>query len=283
MIRRFLAIQTTPVLLAIWGVLQVSFYAGGVMANFLHPFFRDLCLASGIAMLLLALAWTLLPSDAGDCSHGHPGGHDHDHEHGGGSAHGHGEPCGHGHDHSPRFDLPTAARAVILLLPVALALAVRPEAYSLAAIQNRGILTTAPPAKRPITGEEIFANVEPAVPLTASGALEVNILDLLYLADDPETRRAYQGRKVKVTGQVAPAPDDPGAFKLVRMVMICCAADARPAGVKVATPNAPSLKSMDWVDVEGALEFVEEMGIARPEIHNATATKTDPPREQFLF
>lgn len=107
--------------------------------------------------------------------------------------------------------------------------------------------------------------------------LEAN--DLVYAASQPGFREAMKGMKVAVLGQYYPG-DEKGAqklagakgpgeadpsmdggryFWLVRMNMVCCAADARPTSVKVDPPaqDTTARKDMDWLNSRGTVEFRE--------------------------
>lgn len=75
---------------------------------------------------------------------------------------------------------------------------------------------------------------------------------LLAQADQPSL---YQHKPAKLSGLVAPSPDDADVFFVSRFVVSCCAVDARPVGVPVYQPGwQQRFKADDWVEVNG--EFI---------------------------
>ena len=67
---------------------------------------------------------------------------------------------------------------------------------------------------------------------TPDGHVLAEVTDLLFSAEDDTMRPAFEGRTVEVIGQYLPVKDSPsGRFQIVRMFMVCCAADARPVAV----------------------------------------------------
>jgi uncharacterized repeat protein (TIGR03943 family) len=66
----------------------------------------------------------------------------------------------------------------------------------------------------------------------------------------------YAGKNIETEGLVSPGTDLPaGGFLLFRFHMICCAADARPVGVLVITPDGKVPPSDTWVRVRGRFGF----------------------------
>jgi uncharacterized repeat protein (TIGR03943 family) len=84
--------------------------------------------------------------------------------------------------------------------------------------------------------------------LPAGDPVRVSILDYASRAvfDDG---RSLAGRRVTLSGFILPGPD--GGVYLARMIVTCCAADARPIKVGLAGPVPAGLRSGRWVEVEG--------------------------------
>lgn len=162
-----------------------------------------------------------------DHAHGHVHDHAHDHVH----AHSHGD-AGHGHEHgwSPW-------RYAFLLLPVVL--------YALG-LPNQGLTLS----QRDINLEDSGKTV------TLKGGQTVHNLDFKELKQaNAEYRELLEGTLGRVKGQYVPSGNDK-MFSLVRMKMRCCAADAVPADVVIIAPDGVhDLKSMQWVVVEGVIQF----------------------------
>jgi uncharacterized repeat protein (TIGR03943 family) len=87
-------------------------------------------------------------------------------------------------------------------------------------------------------------------PLPAGDPVRISVLDYASRAVFDQGR-SLGGRRVELTGFVAAGPD--GGQYLARMVLACCAADARP--VKLAlTGDAPepgTLSADTWIEVVG--------------------------------
>ncbi|MET8623799.1 TIGR03943 family protein [Kitasatospora sp. NPDC004669] len=75
----------------------------------------------------------------------------------------------------------------------------------------------------------------------------MSLTEFIGRSRDPE--RSLEGRKVRLTGFVSPGAQ-PGEWYLNRLVVSCCAADARRLRVLVrADDPAPAIDS--WVDLTG--------------------------------
>lgn len=118
------------------------------------------------------------------------------------------------------------------------------------------------------------------------GAWRLEMLDLLMACDMPALRKRLEGLKVELTGQVVTgAPGAVGGqFSLVRLMMVCCAADARPVGVWVERPEGiAGFADMDWVRVVGRPDFPVRQGRRVPVMKAESMEPTRPPDEIFLF
>ena len=119
---------------------------------------------------------------------------------------------------------------------------------------------------------------------TADGNVIAEVTDLLFASDDDSMRPLFDKRKVEMIGQFMPA-DKGGAdrFQIVRMFMVCCAADARPIAVAVETKSAPKLAEMAWARVVGTVDFPVEDGHRVPIVHAESVKACDPPSELMLY
>ncbi len=108
--------------------------------------------------------------------------------------------------------------------------------------------------------------------------IKAQVTDLLYAAQEPSTRKDFEGKRVELIGQfvgektrrgkAAPSAD-PSMFHLMRLVMVCCAADMMPAAVKIETARKPApLREMSWLKVTGVVHF-------RPRAKKVDADGTD--------
>lgn len=100
----------------------------------------------------------------------------------------------------------------------------------------------------------------------ADGMIIAEVIDLLYAAQDATLQKDFEGKQVELTGQflpdraATPAPGTPTRFKAVRMLMTCCAADARPIATLVEVDQLPQFADMEWVRIVGTPTFPVEKG-----------------------
>jgi uncharacterized repeat protein (TIGR03943 family) len=267
----------TPCTLLAWGAVFTGTYFTGGVLRLLHPAFRELSAAAGITLIALALLWPFVAG--GSCGDEH-----------------------HDHSHDEVSPLRGVLRAFILVAPVVACLLVNPTGFSAVALRNReepgGIRLTAPPsaavqaavnastatpadATAPIVGDAIL-EPEPA-PANTGEALDATLSDLHFLADEAKLREEFKGRLVKVVGQVSRESSSSGRYRLTRMVMWCCAADARPLAVGVTGDPGAQMQDMAWVEVTGRIQFEMFMGKPVPAVIQSSVRPVDAPAEAFLF
>ncbi len=173
----------------------------------------------------------------------------------------------------------------ILLLPLLfLPLAVTSE-LSTDAAEKRSLYTPRVAVSRPQSSSP--AKLEPkrnasnenAKPARNSAkSPEPTMLDLV---SDPED---FEGSNVTLVGIVHRDKRLPAnSFFCYRLVMVCCAADATPAGVIVEWPESSKLKKGTWVKVNGKVTFTKFDGSDYPAISAAKVEKTSPPKNGFLI
>ena len=120
---------------------------------------------------------------------------------------------------------------------------------------------------------------------TPQGNVVAEVTDLLFAADDDTLRPAFENRSVEIIGQFMPTKDTPVAnrFQLVRMFMVCCAADARPIAISVDPKSTVKFPDMSWARVVGKVAFPVENGRRIPVVQAVSAAKCDPPGELMLY
>jgi uncharacterized membrane protein YcgQ (UPF0703/DUF1980 family) len=135
-----------------------------------------------------------------------------------------------------------------------------------------------------------------------SGRIKTEIVDLLYAAQESFTRKDFEGKDVELIGQLIPTKPKAGAkpaaptasFKLLRLVMVCCAADAMPVAVKIETKLSVSeMHEMQWLKVTGRVLYrprskTDSDGIdygdqPEPVIVADSIKKISAPREKYLY
>lgn len=259
-----------------WAALSAALAWSGRLEFYLHPTFRPWLLVAAIVLTTIALVlWTTPAAESAP----------------------HGRPWRHG---------PQLLRAFILLLPAAGVAWLDPQGFGARTVMNRGVIKDpalvfqafrGPLAEDlPLPGQDTVKvnKAEPAelpgffqfLEQSPDGAWRLEIIDLLYAATEPSWRNALTTVDIELIGQYftgLPGTES-GRFSLIRMLMMCCAADARPLGVWVShaeTPDTP--EEMAWVKVKGRVEFPLVEGIRLPIIRASAITPCPPPREWFLF
>jgi hypothetical protein len=85
--------------------------------------------------------------------------------------------------------------------------------------------------------------------------LELDMLELNFIANNSGLRKLYEHAGVNLSGQwLADANGDKHSFRLVQMIMFCCAADAKVLGVRV-DGEAAGTQNGAWLEVSGILHF----------------------------
>ncbi|GAA0420390.1 TIGR03943 family putative permease subunit [Streptomyces luteireticuli] len=168
---------------------------------------------------------------------------------------------GHGHEHGH------GAWAAWLLYAPALALLLAPPAALGAYTAARDDGRVAPAA----------ADGRPR-PLPARPTIELSLPEFGSLATWG-TSRPLAGRTVRLTGFAAPGEN--GTWYLSRLVITCCAADARVVKVRIhgAQPPPPDT----WVAVTGTWHPTGEPGTntARPALDASAVTRIPPPDDPY--
>lgn len=193
---------------------------------------RPLLIAAGAALVLIALV-TLVGEFIGDrraAAAAGPGADAHDH---------------HAH--------PGPKIAWLLLLPVMAIFLIAPPALGADAAGRSGTAVTAAPGGQP--GGSSAEDEYDFEPLPKADPVRMPVLDYATRAVW-DSKKTLVGRRVLLTGFLTPAGGSGaeaagGRMYLTRMVLTCCAADARPIKVALSGQVPPDLTANTWVRVVG--------------------------------
>ena len=262
--------------LTIWGITLGYFVISGRLTSYLHPSFHIWTAGSAVLLVLLAVGLLSLPEE----------GHDEC------------EACCD-HVHNQQRPVRSGVSAAVLVLPILLAATISPDQFGAATVNNRGYIESINdlPSYQPY--------VEPALPgsedsqsatasgndgsyiaKNAAGQIKAQTIDLLYAAEEPTMRADFEGKEVEVIGQFMPAHESntqKDRFNLVRMFIICCAADARPVAITVQTDELDGLAEMSWIKVTGTASFPMEGGRRVPLLVANRVTPCEPPEETIIY
>jgi uncharacterized membrane protein YcgQ (UPF0703/DUF1980 family) len=123
---------------------------------------------------------------------------------------------------------------------------------------------------------------EQYLPRAADGNIALEVSDLLYSESEESLRKLFSGKTIEVIGQFLPGAQK-SEFKIVRMFIVCCAADARPIAVPVQADAPVSVSDMSWVKVIGQPEFVTNGDRTKVVLKAARVEPTDPPADAMLY
>jgi uncharacterized repeat protein (TIGR03943 family) len=197
-----------------WGVVMLHIVATGHINRYLAPMFRNYVFAAGIVLFVLSALHLLLYQP--------------------------------GSDNSPMTRrLRQLGRWIVLLVPVIAASILSPSALSNTTMQNRQLSSTASALPMPTFTSETQANISSALAADPSQPVPVEVTDLITVASSPAQVKQFVDRKVHVVGLIA---NDSGKPKLVRWIMWCCAADAKPVSVELNGNFATDWKSDQWLE-----------------------------------
>jgi len=302
-------------LLLLWGGVMIYYFASGRVVHYLTGFggFRIQALICGLLLCVLA-AFELLvrePREAapgqdeeggcGTCGGDHPG-----HEHQGGHDHAHATPGGW---------LSKALTFLILAVPLSAAALYSPDRYSDQFFINKAnAVTSAGSTALGGGGIDLAKRAEKSRPLpgstaapaagtatssaftvdelerlsggrTPEGNIPLQLIELFYMpAQTRDVQEVVSTQIVETTGQAIKDKQDPSKMRLFRLMMTCCAADARPISIPVEfTAAPPEWREMGWYKVTGSVEYREINGAQATVFKASGLTPSKPPRQQMMY
>jgi uncharacterized repeat protein (TIGR03943 family) len=284
-----------PGILAVWGVTLSYFCFSGRIDSYLHPSFHLGTALSGIVLVLLAIGMFFFGGDGCDCAAdgtllATPNGlHrflpdepliDHTHRHGG-------------------LTPGRLAGWIVLVVPLLVASAMSPSYFGATTVMNRGFVEAiddlpgfTPYVEPPLPtldgsiGEGDAVDLGSYLTRNDQGQIIAQTVDLLYAAAEPTMQKDFENKEIELVGQFMPARANNAAgdrFNLVRMFIMCCAADARPVAVTIQAAKPDDLPEMSWIKVTGKATFPVEGGRRIPVVVADSVTPTDPPAESFIY
>jgi hypothetical protein len=136
-------------------------------------------------------------------------------------------------------------------------------------------------------GTFTLEDLKQQVPMSKEGHFILEVPELFYTAGDLEVQKVLAGQTVTTTAQVMPEKvnnPDGKRLRILRLLVQCCAADARPFSVPVEfEQKAPEFKEMSWVKVVGTVEYRQEGGQTVPIVRAAKMEETTEPDQSMLY
>lgn len=258
-------------ILMLWGSVMCYFYFSGRIVAYLHPGFHWLTLFAGGLLVTMAFLTLLLPRSEEDAV----------------------VACG------PTTAGPWILRilaAVILIVPLLIAVRMSPSQFGATTVMNRGFISSVSQLPyvvnmpdEPLPGVslgDMEGGIMDYLPRNEQGQIVTEAIDLLYAVEEPTIRADFEGREIEMIGQYMPAKQNNAGgnrFNLVRLFMLCCAADAQPMAVLVQPEAMEPFPDMTWVKVTGRAVFPVEGGGRIPLVENAHVEETEAPRDIFVY
>jgi uncharacterized repeat protein (TIGR03943 family) len=256
--------------------VALTFYFSGRISSYLHPDFHGWTLFSGIVLVIMAAGTVLLPAGEECCD----------------------DACGAAH--GPKSPWGLVFTTSLLIVPLLGSVMISPSQFGAVTVMNRGLADSitdlpgyVPFTEPPLPNED--GSIGPSGPgadfgsyLTKNddGQIVASTMDLLYAANEPGIRQDFENQEIEVIGQFFPArKNNPTGdrFSLVRMFVMCCAADARPVAITVRAPQPETFPDMSWVKVIGKATFPTEGGTTVPVIVADSVVPAEAPPETFVY
>jgi uncharacterized repeat protein (TIGR03943 family) len=238
--------------LSAWGVTLLHTVFSGRLVTLLHPFFRPLVLVAGILLLILSVAHLCFfrpPPDPELSERGW------------------------------KTTVFPIFSSLFLTLPLLYAAAYAPMGFSENALEARGLDSNLNlPAETDDDAQRLLQAIEKLKP---GEAVRIDLPDLATAATVSKLVQVLEGRDVRVPGQFHSMGAD--QFKVFRLLMFCCAADAVPLSVTVKGTAGPDLKDGNWVEVEGSVRFVKSKDSLVPEVELRTIHRIEAPADPYVY
>lgn len=136
-------------------------------------------------------------------------------------------------------------------------------------------------------GTFTLEDLKAQVPQSKEGNFILEVPELYYTGGDVEVQKVLTGQMVETIAQVLPEKvnnEDGHRLRIFRMLVQCCAADARPYSVPVDFgKKAPDFKEMAWIKVVGKMGYKKEGDQTVPIIEATKVEETTAPDNAMIY
>lgn len=143
------------------------------------------------------------------------------------------------------------------------------------------------PAEPQSYGDFTLADLEAQVPKSKAGNFILEVPEIYYTAGDLEVQGVLAGQSIETIAQVMPEKvnnDEGHRLRIFRLLVQCCAADARPYSIPVDFGKAaPELEEMTWVKVVGKISYPKEGGQVVPLIEARSIEEAAEPEDAMIY
>jgi hypothetical protein len=136
-------------------------------------------------------------------------------------------------------------------------------------------------------GTFTLEDLKKQVPQSKEGNFILEVPELYYTGGDVEVQKVLTGQMVETVAQILPEKvnnADGHRLRIFRMLVQCCAADARPYSVPLDFgKKAPEFKDMTWVKVVGKMSYKKEGTQTVPIIEATKVEETTAPDNAMIY
>lgn len=250
--------------------------------------FSLLVLAGGVMLgIMVILKIRALALRGAGHAHGHDHHHGHSHEHAPGECCDHDH--SHAHEHAHTHEIVSLWRYIVLAVPLMIILSgLAPQGLSADIYQKRmskeqiaAIAAVSDdmelPDGRKGEGQEVFATIKEL----SDAAIDSNRRGYWESVEKPVRARTI--------GQFVPEAGFSNRYRLMRIKITCCAADATPVGVMVMGTFAHlNPKHGDWLEIVGPVSFIDVPNTRTGQsqyftvVHQQIVMRTTAPSDVYL-
>ncbi len=136
-------------------------------------------------------------------------------------------------------------------------------------------------------GSFTMKDLEAQIAKSPEGNFMLEVPELYYTAGDKEVQSVLDGQPVETIAQVLPEKvnnPDGTRVRIFKMLIQCCAADARPYSIPVEFgKEPPKFKDMSWVKVVGKITFRQENNQTVPLLQATSMTEAAAPDSKMTY
>jgi uncharacterized protein DUF1980 len=136
-------------------------------------------------------------------------------------------------------------------------------------------------------GTFTLEDLKAQVPQSKEGNFILEVPELYYTGGDVDVQKVLTGQMVETVAQILPEKvnnADGHRLRIFRMLVQCCAADARPYSVPLDFgKKAPEFKDMTWVKVVGKMGYKKEGTQTVPIIEAIKVEETTAPDNAMIY
>ena len=136
-------------------------------------------------------------------------------------------------------------------------------------------------------GSFTLADLKSQVEQSPEGNFKLEVPEIYYTAGDKEVQGVLTGQPIETVAQVIPEKlhnENGTRVRVFRMLIQCCAADARPYSIPVEfTGAAPKIKDMTWVKVTGKMGYEKQGDQTVPLIQATSMKEVTEPENKMVY